>query len=255
VAPFILKRKSQGLKIFWNPNEPHVFIKKKGRILSLNYKVVNYKGKTRNGTDWLPFPVFHERDGLGEMWTSSWIYTFKTPLIASFMWPHYLNFVNPRLLEVEVSGKNIHNECEWAWQRVKSVGEIEFPLISPKQRIVTALACSLSIIKDKKYQSGVKNWLLNNDEIKFLKKGEIVKFLPNGEVIIVGLEEQIKHEILQCIKKLKNPKSTSSIARTLSGDVFLAQFRKNSKFPLQRILEWAISSEKTWNIEDLNFKT
>lgn len=86
---------------------------------------------------------WHERSGVGPIFSGGWIHAYEDPLIAVFMNPAHADIFKPRMFVAEGAGAFLDDRgliC--GVSRLRIIRELEMPVISSAVRVRTAILCA-----------------------------------------------------------------------------------------------------------------
>ena len=129
----------------------------------IKYKLTDQKMQTYHGFQWeLDKEV--ETNGEGNLCGAGWLHFYDHPLLALLHNPIHAGIKNPRLFEVEVSGKSKDDHgLKCGYTKAKLVREIPIPKITPVQRVAYGILCAKKVSKSKEWNQWADNWLWGKD--------------------------------------------------------------------------------------------
>ena len=129
----------------------------------IKYKLTDQKMQTYHGFQWeLDKEV--ETNGEGNLCGAGWLHFYDHPLLALLHNPIHAGIKNPRLFEVEVSGKSKDDHgLKCGYTKAKLVREIPIPKITPVQRVAYGILCAKKVSKSKEWNQWAFNWLWGKD--------------------------------------------------------------------------------------------
>ena len=135
--------------------------------------------------------VEHTASGKGNLCTKGWIHAYTSPLLAVFLDPIHGDIGDTALLwEAEGDVGKTDNGLKVGCTRLKTIRQIEKPLITTAQRIAFGILCALEISTDVDFQKWAKNWLSGKDRSR-----ETAAMCAEAVGGVLGLEELLPEEI------------------------------------------------------------
>jgi hypothetical protein len=111
----------------------------------IRYKLTDGEGKTRGGTEWGP-GITHTTNGKGDLCGFGWLHCYSDPVLAVLLNPIHARFENPRLCEVEVSGKTLGEYgLKEGWTQMAFVRWLDLPEVTAEQRVRFAILCAREV--------------------------------------------------------------------------------------------------------------
>ena len=95
--------------------------------------------------------------------TDGWLHCYNHPLLAVLHNPIHAKIQNPRLFEVEVTGKCKCGPLKFGFRRMMIVKELSLSNVTTEQRIRYAILCGLEVCSEPKFVGWAKNWLSGVD--------------------------------------------------------------------------------------------
>jgi hypothetical protein len=125
------------------------------------YKLTDEKFQTHNQTQWGE-GIEHTTSGTGEMCSRGWLHAYADPYLAVVFNPVHANFANPVLWEAEGEiGKT--DGLKVGTTRLKTVRQIELPLVSTNARVRFAIYAVLEVYTESSFVEWTQTWLMGKD--------------------------------------------------------------------------------------------
>ena len=126
------------------------------------YKLTDANGQTRNGTQWGE-NVTHTAKGNPSkpLCSDAWIHAYTDPILAVFMAPIHVDFVNPQMWEAVGSGQNKSDSTKVGYQTITTIKQRPIPTITTTQRVAFGILAAKQVFKGAYWNKWADNWLAN----------------------------------------------------------------------------------------------
>lgn len=132
------------------------------------YKLVKQDMTSYGGCKW-KIEEWKEATGKADqpLCTDGWLHCYSSPLLAILHNPIHASIKDPRLFEVEVSGKTKDDSgTQRGFCKMRLVRELSLPAVTQEQRIRYGILCAKAIYRDAKFVVRVDSWLSSEDRSK-----------------------------------------------------------------------------------------
>lgn len=126
------------------------------------YKLTDQNKETMNHTVWGE-GIEHTATGRGPLCSPGWLHAYTDPLLAVLLSPIHTRIENPRLWECEGDVGMDDNGLKVGCTRLKTIREIELPVVTTEQRVKFGILCALEMNRNEEFEAWARGWLDGTD--------------------------------------------------------------------------------------------